>query len=262
MSLEPTVESALQVITRLIPRPSVEDLYKDIFFNKLENSDIIEIRGTLNSRIHEFLTRLIVKSILPLSCNGLDMDVLLIDTVNHFTINHVFKVLRDEICDHHGPTNVDELVKKLLTNLKVVKCYTYHQLLLTLNSLDNMLLKHKRVGLIIIDNISSFYWEFKLDLSYNSYLMKLLNIIKNITGDFRVLTMYIKQFNFVSKRQTLEWQEGRKILRYEICLSVDEKSCDLVCKVKSGNEERQFSYKINERGVDWTKCTNITTKTN
>lgn len=258
MSSEPVVESALQVTTRLIPRPSVQELDNDIFFNKLDNMDFVEIRGTVNSRIHELLIRLIVKSILPLSCDGLDMDVLFIDTENHLTMDHVFKFLHDEVCDHLGPNNVGALVKKLLNNLKVVKCYSYHQFLLTLNSLDNILLKNKRVGMIVIDNISSFYWEFKLDLSYNSYLMKFLNIIKNVTSDFRVLTIYTKQFNFVSKKQTSEWQEGKKILQYEISLSMDEKSSDLICEIKSRTEKRQLCYKINETGVDWTKCINKT----
>ena len=251
MSSEPMIESGLQVITRLIDRPSIQDLDNDLFFNKLENTDIIEIKGTICSGVTALLTKLIAKCILPLQYSGLDIDVLLINTDNKFKISELFNLMRTEISDIEGPTKVDDLVKKLLNNLKIINCYNHQQFFLLLNSLDNILLRNKRVGLITIDSISAYYWQQKNDLSYNSYLNKILSIIRKVTIEFKVVTLYTKQYHFESKKQTMEWNEAKKNVRYEVCLNRNDNSNELFCNVKTGKDTKRLRYIITKNSIIW-----------
>ncbi|XP_058791917.1 DNA repair protein XRCC2 [Phymastichus coffea] len=251
MSSDLIIESGLQVVTRLIDRPSVEDLDNDLFFNKLRNTDVVELRGTVSSRLNLLLTKLIVKCILPLQYNGFSIDVLLINTENQFRVSHLVNILKDEISAIQGPINVDSIVEKLLNNLKIINCYNYYQFFVTINSLDNILLKNKKVGMIVLDSISAYYWLQKDELSYNSYVMKMLNIIRKITIEFKVVTLYTKQYNFESKRETVEWHEGKKYLRYLISLSRNEDSNELICNIQSGKDKKQLYYKINGSNIVW-----------
>ncbi|NP_001152815.1 X-ray repair cross complementing protein 2 isoform X1 [Nasonia vitripennis] len=253
MSTETVFESGLQLITRLIDRRSVEDLDNDLFFNKLQNSDVIEIKGTITSGMRCLLTKLIAKFILPSKYDGLDVDVLFINTENQFQISHLFNFLQQEISNIQGPINVDQLVREILNSLKIINCYTHNQLLLTLHSLDNLLLQNKKVGVIVIDSISTYYWQQKNDLSYNSFIMKILNNIRKVTIDFKVLTIYTKQFNFESKKLSTEQHEGKKIVRYEINMYKNENTNEFICDVKSGADKKQLSYRISETGLQWIK---------
>ncbi|XP_011498040.1 PREDICTED: DNA repair protein XRCC2, partial [Ceratosolen solmsi marchali] len=244
MNTELVIESGLQVIGRLIDRPSVQDLDNDLFFNKLENTDIIEIKGTISSGVSILLSKLIAKCILPLQYNGLGVEVLFINTENQFQMSNLYNVVRSNVCDFHGPINVDNLVKEMLNNLKIINCYNHSQFLLILNSLDNILLKYKGIGFIIVDSISAYYWQQKDYLSYDLYLIKMLNSIKKKTIDFKVVILYTKQFNFESKKKTVYWYEESKIIRYKICLTKNENSNELICDIKSGNDKKQLHYKI------------------
>jgi DNA-repair protein XRCC2 len=245
------IESGLQVIARLIDRPSIQDLDNHLFFNKLESTDIIEIRGTISSGINELLSKLIAKCILPLQFNGLGADVLFINTENQFQITKLYDVMQANICDIHGPINTDSIVKESLNNLKTINCYNYFQFYLTLNSIDDILLKHKGVSLIIVDSISAYYWQQKDYLAYNVYLLKIINIIRSKTVAFKVVILYTKQFNFESKKKTIRWYEGKKIIRYEICLNNNENSNELTCNVTSGNDKKQLCYKIDAFDFIW-----------
>lgn len=253
MSTEPVIESGLQVITRLIDRPSVEELDTELFFNKLQNTDIVEIKGTVSSGIRFLLIKLIAKCILPLQYSGLNSDVLFINTEHQFEISHLVNILNSEISDIQGPINVDKLVREVLTRLKIINCYNHHQFFLSLNSLDNLLLKNKKIGFIVIDSISAYYWQQKDDLSYNSFFMKIMNIVRKVSIDFKVVVIYTKQLNFESKKSTIEWQEGKKIVRYEIYLYKNENTDKSVCDVKSGKDKKKLHYQISEAGLKWTK---------
>ncbi|XP_014213727.1 DNA repair protein XRCC2-like, partial [Copidosoma floridanum] len=250
MSAEPIVESGLQLITRLIDRPSVQDLDSDLFFKGLDNNDVVEIRGTIGSGVDELLNKLITKCILPLKYNGLNMEVLLLNTENQFQISRLYRNLHNEITNVQGPIKVDEIVLGLLNNLKITSCYNHQQLLLTLSSLENILLTNKKVGMIVLDSISAYYWQ-KKDESYNTYLMKFLRIIRKVTIDFKVVVLYTKQFDFASKKHTLEWHEGKKLLRYEISLCINEHLNQLVCNIKSGEDKKQLSYELNNLVFTW-----------
>lgn len=256
MSTKPVIESGLQVITRLIDRRSVEDLDNDLFFNKLENSDVIEIKGTVSSGMRFLLIKLIAKCILPSKYNGLDVDVLLINTENQFQVSHLFNILHHEISDIQGPINIDKLVREVLNSLKIINCYNHNQLFLTLHSLDNLLLKSKKIGVIVIDSVSAYYWQQKDELSYNSFMMNIINITRKVTIDFKVLTIFTKQFNFESKKLSTERHEGKHIVRYKINLYKDENNNQLICNVKSGADQKKLCYKISESGLQWTQREN------
>lgn len=245
-------ETGLQVVTRLIDRPSLEDLDNDLFFNKLGNTDIIEMKGAISCGLSLLLTKLIAKSILPMKYNGMNTDVLLINTENQFLVSQLFNTLKSEITDFEGPINVDSIAKGLLSNVTMINCYDSNQLFVNINSLDNILLNHKKVGLIIIDSINTYYWQ-KVDdkLSYNSHVMKMLGIVKKVSTEFKVVTLYTKQFNFESKKQTLEWLEYKKSLRYVITLHKNEGSDELICDIESGGDKKQLCYKLCDSSIVW-----------
>ncbi|KAJ8682741.1 hypothetical protein QAD02_018533 [Eretmocerus hayati] len=247
MNFETKIESGLQCVIRLIHRPSVQELDRDLFFKELQNTDIVEIQYSNSSGVAVLLTKLIAKCLLPSSCNGLNMHVILVNTENQFQVSQLVRVMRVEACDVLGPTDVGDMVKNILNNLRIINCYNHHQVLLTLNSLDDLLLQNKKVGLVVIDSASAYFWQNKTDLSYNSYLAKILTIIEKKISYFKVLTLYTKQFNFISKKQTREWLEIQKLVRYELSLDVNEKN--LICTSRSGKNEKQISYVVDNLGI-------------
>lgn len=252
MSNEPIIESGLQLVTRLIDRTSVHELDNDLFFKGLKNTDMIEIQGTIDSGLIGLLYKLVTKCVLPKKYNGLNMDVLVINTENKFDVSKLYKNMYQEISDYEGPVKIDDVVQNLLNSVQCIYCYSHDQFCMTLMELDNILLKNKKVGMIVLDSLSAYYWQ-KKDESYNSYLMKMLKMIRKLLIDFKVIVVYTKQLDFASKKQTLEWYEAKKIVSYEINLSKCENTNKFICCVKSGLERKQLFYEFKNSIFTWSE---------
>ncbi|KAL7288576.1 hypothetical protein TKK_0017315 [Trichogramma kaykai] len=246
------VETYVQLLSRLIQRPPVVDLDSILFFNELDNKDVIEVKGSVSSGVPSLLVQIVTKSILPSKYNGLDMDVFYINTENQFQISAVFEAALNEMREFEGHSKLDEEVKSALTKLKMIHCYNYYQFLVTINNLQDILIENKKIGLIIIDSISAYYWQQReTELSYDSFVLKLLKNVQKSSSEFKILTLYTKPIDFVSKNKSSNAYELRNLLSYDISLVRDEKSNELNCSVRYKNKIKTLKYEITKTKLKW-----------
>lgn len=206
-------ENALQRFARLQIRPSLITLEPNLFPNGPLPGEIIEIFGDLSVGKTFMLLEFIKKVILPksfreLSIPGLDSDVIYLNTDIHFNILTLNKLLSTYLLrciPNQFPRRgevVNEIVKNSLKKLTVLNIYDSETLYTTFHLLQRLLLQNEQVSLIIIDSISSFYWQDrmaegikKMDLYVSSVLKQLHHSI----GLFKVTLIFTRPSYFQTK---------------------------------------------------------------
>ncbi|XP_005091905.1 uncharacterized protein LOC101851788 [Aplysia californica] len=104
---------------------------------------------------------------------------------------------------------VDHLVQQSLSNVQVLRVSSSQQLLVTLHSLQDLLLSDTDVSLVIIDSISAFYWHDKssepANMSCTEQKMKpVVEVISKLSSEFYVTFLVTKSALIGSKRKRAE----------------------------------------------------------
>ncbi|XP_071943754.1 DNA repair protein XRCC2-like [Antedon mediterranea] len=194
--------------------------------------EVIEIHGSSATGKTELLMNLMSKCILPKRWKGIEIDgfeaeVLFIDTDYKFSVMKLHQMLKKQLLkiinlksveefssSSSGDTKrqkqtdsssmgeavkvkidesvLEELVKSSLDRLYLVKCSSTNQLLITLHSIEAIFSQHPQLTVLMLDNLSAFYWEDRIRTGDNWTKFEELNN-KVLT----LLQTLIKEYNLV-----------------------------------------------------------------
>lgn len=181
MDVWSTCETAAQLFARLSSRPCLDDIEQKLF--RRNKTKFVEILGGEGSGKTELLLCLIVNTIIPKQWNGIELGgigscVLFIDTDYKFPFIRFISLIEQRlICkcltkiDNRNISDIDtgEFVKSCLRNFYKVNCSSMLQINETLKSLQSFLGDNPDTILILIDNITTYYWSEKFHSKQDVY---------------------------------------------------------------------------------------------
>lgn len=120
--------------------------------------DVIEFHGVEGSGKTEMLYHLLSRCVLPTHREGLEVEVIFVDTDYHFDMLRLVSILEARLSSSSPESEMEETVRSSLRRLSVLHCSSSVQLLITLQHLEGILCSRPALCLLVIDSISSFYW--------------------------------------------------------------------------------------------------------
>ncbi|CAK9810614.1 DNA repair protein XRCC2 [Anthophora plagiata] len=259
------IESGTELLTRLSSKPSLFNLENTLFPQGLRNSDVVEISGEQSTGKTLLLCQMLAKCILP-DCyetnriGGCNASAIFINTDHRFQISKLIESMNDIVSfTLNGQvteinSNKMNIIQNCLHNLHIIDCYDNEQFSLTLRMLDDMFLGNPKIALIAIDSITAYYWQDREDNvnTIDSYIRKLLKLIRMHTTQFNVVTIYTKQY------ENLLYDKGKKSMDqflnnvdYKIQLCRMHNSQHLTCKLETVRIVRKICYSITSNGIKW-----------
>ncbi|XP_033108307.1 DNA repair protein XRCC2-like [Anneissia japonica] len=234
------VETCAQLFMRLASKPSLESLDLHLFPSHFPKpGEVVEIHGASATGKTELLMHFISKCILPkrwntLLINGIEAEVVLIDTDFKFSVIRLYQILKEQlmkiidvdsndICtsswaaqtetlsskthskepskkDQQTIKNekvLEELVQSCLDRLYLVRCSSSEQLLITLHSMENVFSKHPQMTVLMLDSVSSFYWEDRVKTgdnwkSFEALQDNIIDLLQKLVQDYRLVVFLTK----------------------------------------------------------------------
>lgn len=232
-------ESGLQLLERLIARPSIKDL-TPLLPGELTN-EIIEIIGNTSTGKTLFLTECIAKCITPKNVDGLNTGVVYIDLDGQFDITKLINIIKRLVKNAN-----EELVKSCLKKFTLINCYDSPTLFVTFQRLKLFLTEQCQVGLIILDSVSANYWQDSIsggEKYMDTYVEKMISSLKRCLQDFKVPIIFTKQIYFQSKCSDFLFNYvNRKILFQRL-------SSGYYATVTRKNDNICYKFIVNDQGI-------------
>jgi len=170
----------LQLMARLINRPSVYHLDEVLFPDGMEPGHVVELSGEDGTGKSQYLLYLLVTAILPAAVSdveigGLNAEVLFIDIKYTFNVLHLVALLEQRLSaalnkaddistakksateDAESEDVIESAVRQCLSRFYLVRCSSSSQLAVTLCSLESVLAAKPSIRLVMLDDISAFY---------------------------------------------------------------------------------------------------------
>lgn len=177
-------ESGIDLLQRLAVRPKLLGLQPQIFGeNGPQPGDVIEINEKNGCVKTILLTQWVIQCILPASWKGIPVGGLQVGVV-FLSSDHLFsplflaaqleKKLKRTIRQQRklesgtGTALVKEITKDSLKRLSIYEHHSKIQMLFNFCSVKTFILSHPITSVIIIDSLSAYYWEDRLNGSIQS----------------------------------------------------------------------------------------------
>ncbi|OAD57063.1 DNA repair protein XRCC2 [Eufriesea mexicana] len=254
------IESGAELLARLNSKPNLNKLEDTLFLDGPRNTDIIEISGDRSCGKTLLLSQMLAKCILPnyYQIKGCNATAILINTDHHFQISKLVELMSD-IINATGIVsftseaieldfNRINIIKNSLHNLHIVNCYNSEQFFLTLRTLDDIFLDNAKIAVLAIDSITAYYWQDCEEniTTVDTYVNKLLKLIKIHTTQFNILTIYTKLHENI-------YDQGKKHVNvdYKIQLCRMHNSKNLICILETVKIIRKIYYSILSNGIKW-----------
>ncbi|CAF4783390.1 unnamed protein product [Pieris macdunnoughi] len=212
MALNFKLESGVQLLSRLSKKSVIENFYPTLFKCGPEKDEVIEIFS--NNSANPLLYDLISEALLPHLVGGVETGIVFFNTDGNFDKNKFIELFKHKLYTNVTEKKIinlndeamDIIINGCLNNFTVIDVYDPSQFIVSVQNLDNMLMKHSNISLIIFNTLSAFYWSeqsfkvTKMDL----YLKKLLKFVQRITKDFKVVILYTRPEYFCSSKEAIE----------------------------------------------------------
>lgn len=210
------VETGIQLLARICRKPSIENFYPELLQTGPKQGEVIELLS--NEKLTSLLTDIICTALLPMCLKGVESGVIIFNCNGQLNVNTVISCMRKKIISQmsslqvinnssvHRNKQVDNLLQKAMSNLYIMEIYDTTQFYATIYNLENILMEHSNISLVIFDSITSFYWSelnFKI-LKMDNYLKKLLNKIQQVTKEHKVTILYSRPEFFTSNKDVPE----------------------------------------------------------
>ncbi|KZC13344.1 PREDICTED: DNA repair protein XRCC2 [Dufourea novaeangliae] len=264
------VESGAELFARLNGKPSLRGLDDTLFLEGPGNTDTIEINGEHSTGKTLLLSRLVAKCILPdyngtVRIKGCSASVVLINTDHHFQVSQLIEIMTNIVNVAYATpftfdtinSDIDKInaVRNSLRNLRIIDCYSSEQFRLTLRTLDDLFLSNAGIALLAIDSITAYYWQDRENcvISIDSYVSKLLRLVKMHTNRFNVTTIYTKLPASVDncKGKQLMANHSANTIEYKIHLRKIHGSQNFTCILETGQSSKRMRYSILSSGIKW-----------
>lgn len=246
MALKFKLESGVQLLSRLSKKAGIENFYPSLFNCGPNKDEVIEIFS--NNSANPFLYDLITEALLPHLVGGVEAGTVIFNTDGNFDKNNFIEIFKHKLYTKLTEKNIqvnfkdeamDEILNGCLNNIIIIDIYDPSQLIISIQNLDNILMRHSNISLIIFHTLSAFYWSeqsfkvTKMDL----YLKKLLKFVQKITKDFKIVILYTRPEYFCSSKESIENLEP-------CCPIPTESRINYRLQVKYSSSDSEYNYVI------------------
>jgi len=244
-------------MARLINRSCTYQLDAVLFPGGLESGHIVELNGEEGTGKSQCLLHLLATAILPASVVGVDVgglnaEVLFIDTKYTFSMLRFVALLEqrlsaalnksDDTCTPKKSTRADaevedpveSAVKQCLTRFFFVCCNSSSQLAVTLCSLESVLAAKPNIRLVLLDDISAFYY-MDVFTSTESHFSLCVSLLKKLVNTRQLLVVAARTHIDVAKPGF-----KRDVVGESKC-STDSKNMYLSAWLKLRTHQRTFA---------------------
>ncbi|XP_063984401.1 DNA repair protein XRCC2-like [Diachasmimorpha longicaudata] len=257
METQRTAESGFGFLARLASKPRFLNIETKLFPNGLLSKQTVEICGDTSTSKTLLLSQLMTKCLLPPAVGGLGVKILLFNTDHHFLMIKLFTLMSGILKNNWGKSDdeADEMIRDSLSNLTIINCYNYSQLMVSLHSLDLILLRNGAVSLMMMDSISSFYWVHRERnglCSLEHYVKGLLKIVQKHTLQANVSLIYTKSCETgftVRERINCTTEPIVESINHRIILEIENREFN--CRVETSREQENMRFRITDDGIQW-----------
>ena len=167
-----TNNNIFQLFSRLGAKERLGDLNMPLFSGAAEllPGDVVEFCGSEGTGKSELLMNIAAVCILPKSWHGVmlpgrNVEIVFVSTDYKLDLVRLVSIM-EGISRSHGVPSIPEmkfnrLISSSLERLHVLNCNSMEELILTLYSLNTFLKNHPNVCMLVIDNITTFWWTEK-----------------------------------------------------------------------------------------------------
>lgn len=253
MSVKFKIESGAQLLARLTKKPSIENFYPHLFQSGPISGDIIEICS--NTYTSHLLTDIICKALIYNKVNEVPADLLIFETDGNMDYAELKNVLKRKLLtmsSHNIRLDSAELnkeVHKMLARLHILNIYDTTQFITTIYNLENTLVEHPRISMIIFNTLTAFYWSeqgFKIT-KMDLYTKNLINTIQNVTKEHKIICMYTLPEYFCANKMS---ETINTELNYQIQLLENNKG-DYQVNIKTANTKQTKFYRVIDNDIKW-----------
>lgn len=236
-----TIESGIQLFSRIIQRPKLDYLNDKLFpEGGPYPNQLIELTGESISGKTILLTDFLVRCLLPVEYNGKNSGAVIINTDHHFDLFRLVAIIEYYLKKNGEKVdNYQAVIESCLNNLIVLNCYSSEQLQATFLNLETVILQNANISFLAIDSISAYYWSERINnetISFNAYFSQIIGTLKNIAKSFNLTILYTKP--------EIQKEPLNKRDDYKICLSKYEKDVYKVEVTNCDNVNISCKYKI------------------
>ncbi|KAJ0181014.1 hypothetical protein K1T71_003099 [Dendrolimus kikuchii] len=252
------IESGMQLLARLTKKPNIENFYPILFKSGPKNTDVIEISNDADTSW--LLIDMISEALIPNKVND-SVQVLLIITDGNLNYELFLNVLRSKISNRFSQSNenirhIETIIQETLSKLHLIEIFDANQFYVTIHNLDNILMEHSNISLVIFNSLTAFYWSeqsFKIT-KMDLYVKNLLQIIQKFIKEYKITCVYTRPQYFISSN-TCEGQSSSYIMvhQYQINLTYHNDDIEMY-RVDVKSREGQFTryFKITDGTIKWT----------
>lgn len=214
------MESGYQLFARLNSRPTLENIYPNIFGNNgPRGREVIEIFGDTSTGKTLIITELIAYCILPGEANntrigGKNAGAILINTDHHFHIFKLAEIMENIIKKYSRDSNttlskteITNIIKVSLKKLIILNCFDSYQLHATILNLENIIADNNKLTLIVLDSLSAYYWSDRLNSGIKSMDLYQKSVLKSLqvkVKDYNLTIVFTKYSGFSRKDSSEE----------------------------------------------------------
>lgn len=260
-------ESALSLVARLVNRPVLFKNYSFFQEEGLRNKEVVQISGEGGSGKSLVLLDLIKACILPREYGGAEANIVLIDADCQFSVFQLVTMLKSSIIQMSGPETFHQsdnkramwkLVEASLERLSVFSCNDLESLFLRFHYLKTFLISNPNTSIVMIDNLSAFYWketQVKKDLmKMECFLSHILSNFHNQLNSFNISLIYTLPKHFQSRNYSPSYCSeifNLKCINTSIHLQLlaKENSTLYTAEIKKCNNIFSKSFKISKNGL-------------
>lgn len=268
--MQSQIESGVELFARLNEKPSLRQLEDILFLEGPKSTDVIEINGVHSSGKTLLLSQLLAKCILPdyhgtVQIKGCNAPAILINTDHHFQVSRLIEIMTGVVNIAYAESfkfnSIDTELEKIniiqnsLSNLKIINCYHSEQFLLMLHTLDDMFLNNAKIALLTIDSMTAYYWQERENsvVTVDTYIKRLLKVIKKQTNLFNVVTVYTKPYesiiNYKAKRIIID--PSINDTECKIHLRKTSELQNFTCILERGATIKHIRYSVLASGIKW-----------
>lgn len=203
--MQQKVESGVQLFSRLGHKYSLKGINPALFpEGDLDHSQTIEVVTENGVHTSDLFIDFIARCILPSKYNSewQNCGVILVNTEFQVNLFRIIKVLSFNLKKCNVKNN-KQIIEACLKNLTILDCFNKEQFVLTLHNLDQLLQQKENVALLIVDNISSYYWIEKMSkptLSLYGHSSSVLKLMTGIVKNLNLVVLFSRSEKVISPR--------------------------------------------------------------
>lgn len=184
-------------------RPTLNNIWNEVFLpNGPQEKSLIEISGAPGTGKSLLLYELMARATLSTFYGGKHAQIIFIDLSHKFDLNVFIDIVQNTMNRHFMVSSQRPLVDSLkwpCESIINVPCYSADQFEIAFEDIEELLWDNKRVSMIAIDALDTFYWD---ECNHqvqrmNTHYKKLIQRLKPICQEHNICCAYTVDANYL-----------------------------------------------------------------